>query len=99
MKIRMDISDELYLKYKKLAEQDGYAVTKLNQIIFEQAVNKWVIENELKNIERCSACGIEVEKTGESCMSKRNGFYDGKKMHAMCEECFRNQCDDLKFKG
>ena len=51
MKIRMDVSDELYLKYKKIAEQNGFAVTKLNQIVFEQAVNKWIIENKLKNAE------------------------------------------------
>ncbi|MCP3925290.1 MAG: hypothetical protein GY714_22175 [Desulfobacterales bacterium] len=92
MKIRMEISDELYLKYKKMAEQEGYAVTKLNQIIFEQAVGKWVIENELKNIDICQRCGSKV-----GLLSKKNGFYDGEKMHAVCVECFENLSEDLTF--
>ena len=45
MHIRIEVEDELYLEYKELADKKAYQVTKLNKILFEETVKKWLEEN------------------------------------------------------
>lgn len=91
MKIRMEISDEIYQKYKKMAENKGYAVTKLNQIIFEEAVKSWIVENELKKSDRCCMCGCELAQEDKGTLfNKRNCFFNGDDMYGVCDDCFEN---------
>ncbi len=91
MKIRMEVSDDFYLEYKKIAEKKGYAVTKLSQIIFEKAVKKWVIENKIKEKKTCCVGGCEID--GEDILNpfdKTIGVFDGEDIHRYCENCYEN---------
>ena len=92
----MEISDEIYQKYKKMAENKGYAVTKLNQIIFEKAVQRWIIENQLNNSDRCCMCGCELGPDKQGLFNRKNGFYNGEEMYAVCDDCFENNMGAFK---
>jgi len=48
MHLRIEIDDVLYKEYKQIAEKRGYAVTKLNNIIFKECVERFVADNQGK---------------------------------------------------
>ena len=45
MNIRLEVDDDLYVTYKELADKKAYQVTKLNRILFEEVIGKWIEEN------------------------------------------------------
>lgn len=85
MQIRMDISDSLYNTYKELADKSGYAVTKLNQIIFEKALQTWIVETEKNTIHACDACGTRTNKPVVIFDGRDEYIYKSK---ILCEECY-----------
>jgi len=84
----MEISDKLYNRYKEVADRSGYAVTKLNQIIFEKALQDWVNENEKKWVYVCDTCGIHTEKVYHIYKCNQDVFED---YETICETCFNEQ--------
>lgn len=85
MQIRMDISDKLYNKYRDLADKNGYAVTKLNQIIFEKALEDWILENEKRWVYICDVCGIHTDKAFHIYKCNQDVFEE---YETLCETCF-----------
>ncbi len=45
MHIRLEVDDDLYSEYREIADKKAYQVTKLNKLLFEEAVRKWLEEN------------------------------------------------------
>lgn len=88
MQIRMEISDKLYIRYKDLADKSGFAVTKLNQIIFEKALQNWIIETEKKCFQECDICGAYSDKFFH-IFSYNTDFME--RNQTVCEKCYNDK--------
>lgn len=91
MKIRMEIPDSIYIQYKELAEKYGFAVTKLNQILFKEAIESWMLHTTAKNINTCESCGDIIDKESGMQIVKETDEPDFMlwEKHYICEDCFR----------
>jgi len=84
----MDVSDKLYAKYKDVADKKGYAVTKLNQIIFEKALRDWILEMEKQWVYICDVCGIHTDKAYYIYKYNQDAYEE---CETLCESCFHEQ--------
>ncbi len=97
MKIRMDIPDEIYTYYKELAESKGFAVTKLNQILFREAVENWVLQSQANDLNTCEICGTKINKGTGLIVTKQNQeeqHFMLWERHYYCEDCYRPHMND-----
>lgn len=87
MEIRLKIDDALYYRYKDLAEKNAFAVTRLNQILFEQVLRQWIFETEKREMLVCSNCGKELDYDSDD--NEKFLLQCGIKQYFYCETCFK----------
>ncbi len=90
MKIRMDIPDSIYLRYKELAEKQGFAITKLNSILFEEALENWIFKALAEDKSKCVYCGDIINKnSGHYLVAKTdNEDFNLWNKFFVCEACY-----------
>gem|GEM_PF-1884315 len=95
MKIRMDIPDELYNQYKELAEKQGFAVTKLNQILFTETLEKWIAKAFESDKVNCTYCGkISHVRSGRNILVKKGEDSIGRMdVFFVCNDCYYSEIE------